>query len=250
MPSTVPPTKPGQSRWYVFSCRKQNAPYRATTVLTDRQPAAGQPCRDAPRRWQGAAGARRQPRLGQSVAYAHRPLRILARSSCEAGPAVEPNRCRHARSDPRQCSRTCADADHGRASRLSWRPLLAFDAGHEREHGGGSRRLAERAKQKQRALEASAADAAQRATAAEDRVARLKRGEAVTVSITKPLDVSAMLRSLGWSTCDLSRAAGLAALSQAEFALFLDEARKAMERAETAVDRTALRKVLAQRTAG
>ena len=127
-----------------------------------------------------------------------------------------------------------------------WRSMQDMNASTAEGH----RRLAERAEQKQRALEASAADAAQRAAAAEDRVARLKRGEAVTVSITKPLDVSAMLRSLGWSTSDLSRAAGLAALSQTEFALFLDEAHKAMERAEAAVDRTAIRKVLAQRTAG
>jgi hypothetical protein len=114
----------------------------------------------------------------------------------------------------------------------------------------GHKRLAERAEQKQRALEAIAADAGDRAVAAEDRVARLKRGEAVAGGITKPLDVAAILRSHGWSTSDLSHAAGLASLSPAEFALFLDEHRKGMERAEAAVGRTVLRKVRARRTGG
>jgi hypothetical protein len=127
-----------------------------------------------------------------------------------------------------------------------WRSMQYMNASTAEGH----RRLAERAEQKRRALEASATDAAERAAAAEDRVARLKRGEAVAGGITKPLDVAAMLRSLGWSTSDLSRAAGLAALSPAEFALFCHEVRRATERAEAAVDRTALRKVLARRTGG
>jgi hypothetical protein len=124
-----------------------------------------------------------------------------------------------------------------------WRLIHDMNAATAEDH----MRLAQRAEQRQRVFTASAVAAAERAAVAEDRAARLKRGESVEVGITKPLDVAAMLRSLGWSTSDVSHAKALATLSPAEFALFLNEHRKAIERAEAAAARMALRKVLAQR---
>jgi hypothetical protein len=81
-----------------------------------------------------------------------------------------------------------------------------------------------------------AADGAKvNAEAAADRVARLKRGEAVDGGLQRPIDIRQALRDAGWSERDMQRARDMHALSAGQFEQFLEQTHRAHKRAENAV---------------
>ena len=118
------------------------------------------------------------------------------------------------------------------------------------ERAGGNDQLAATAQQVASEARTQAENAAKKADAAKDRVARLKRGEAVTGGLGKPIDPERLSREAGMTTADIKRARQTRAIAdlggEAAFEELLNETNKRHRAAETAARRTVLRRLVVQ----
>jgi hypothetical protein len=106
----------------------------------------------------------------------------------------------------------------------------------------GQKQLIARAEAQIAAQKPLAAQAAKKAEAAKSRLEKIRRGEAVAGGLGKRLDVGAMLKAAGFTTCEMKRMQLMASLTDEDFKAVLARTKPA-EATDKAFDREVRRLV-------
>jgi hypothetical protein len=132
--------------------------------------------------------------------------------------------------------------ENAEADEPLWRGLANMQA----EQAGGNRQLAAAAERKVAEGQAAVERANTAGAAAEERIERLKRGEAVSGGLGKPIDVERIAREAGMTAADIKRARQTALIAElggeAGFEKLLAEIGKRQRLAENAARRAVLRR--------
>ena len=136
--------------------------------------------------------------------------------------------------------------ENAEADERVWQGLAEMQTGQAE----GNRQLATAAERKAAEAKAQAENAGAAAEAARGRIERLKRGEAVSGGLGKPVDIERLLREAGMTAAqikDCRRTALIAELGgEAGFEELLAETHKRQRRAERAAKRAVLRRQVIQ----
>ena len=127
-----------------------------------------------------------------------------------------------------------------------WESLRDMHEGTAKDHQG----FAAEIERKAREGHAAATQAAENAAKAQDRLAKLRRGEAVTGGALRPLDAYQayqILRDAGCTERDIAHALDVAELSETEFDEYVAEADKRGEQARRRIEFAVVRRLKAAR---
>ena len=201
-----------------------------------------------PRRIDGKVRAEHVAALGSIAQPANiirlgRVLAIPARAARKAGePPPDPGpvyAAIHARiplptAEQRAAMIETAEADARLWERL--RDMHQSTADEHKEFAGDIERKVQEGR-------TAAARAAEDAAAANERVTKLKRGEAVNGGLHRPFDVRQAFRDAGWSARDMAHARNMSQLSEAQFEEYLAEAAKRDGKARRRIERALVRQI-------